>query len=246
MYPPHLFYLKEKGITWFNPSYGICGFWNEYRKLKQRLGGPHDYIWSHRDLKKAKEIYAMSILAKAVEKMEKVGSWWVLKPKNDPPDGVIGNILKDGDKQLMRVREVEVVEHISGDILDTLRKKLSSKQYEPNTILVCFISSGGIYDLEKKSKYISNEITSLSNIFLVFLGTSLSGITENTSDEDILKEMSKVSSVQIKPRYSFISIDPTIDCRDWREGKESNYFIYEGLGKGENRQITLENPPKLF
>lgn len=53
MYPPHLLYLKEKGTTWFNPSYGLNGFWNEYKRLKEKLEKPHDYIWAHGDLKRA-------------------------------------------------------------------------------------------------------------------------------------------------------------------------------------------------
>jgi hypothetical protein len=81
----HLLYLKEKGVAWFNPSYGLNGFWDEYRKLKERLCKPHDYVWSHRDLKRAKEIYAISIIAKVIEKQENVGQWWIVKPKNDPP-----------------------------------------------------------------------------------------------------------------------------------------------------------------
>lgn len=50
----HLYYLKEKGLTWFNPSYGLNGFWDEYRKLSKKLNKPHKYVWNHRDLKKSK------------------------------------------------------------------------------------------------------------------------------------------------------------------------------------------------
>ncbi|MCX6761087.1 MAG: hypothetical protein NTZ84_03240 [Candidatus Nealsonbacteria bacterium] len=66
MYPPHLLYLNEKGTIWFNPSYGINGFWNEYKKLKDKLNKTDSYVWTHRDLKRAKEIYATSIVAMAM------------------------------------------------------------------------------------------------------------------------------------------------------------------------------------
>ncbi len=242
----HLSYLKERGLAWFNPSYGLNNFWIEYNKLKEKLNKPSNYVWSHRELKRAKEIYATSIIAKVMEKQEKNGPWWIIKPKNDPPDGVIGTLVETNGIQKMHVREVEVVEHITGSILETIRNKLSKKRYEPNTILVCYLSRGGVYDFEKESKIIAKEVTSLNHIFLVFPGVKLSSIPKNTSNTEILRAMYKVSSVQIKPVYSFSSIDPVSDCKDWRNGKEGTFYIFQGLGRGSSRPITLKTPPKLF
>lgn len=242
----HLSYLKEKGIAWFNPCNGLMGFWNEYRKLSQKLNKPHQYVWTHRDLKRAKEIYAISIIAKVMQQQENVGSWWILKPKNDPPDGVIGTPIEKNGIKKMNVREVEVVEHLSGEVLDTIKNKLSKKQYEPNTVLVCYLSLGGTYDLEKLSKVISKEITSLDHIFLVFTGQLIKGIPQKATDDELIRAMAKVSLVQIKPIYSVTTFDPIAVCEDWRAGKEGNFFIFEGLGKGEARPIRLEDPPMLF
>ncbi len=242
----HLSYLKEKGLVWFNPSYGLNKFWDEYRKLKERLNKPHDYVWSHRDLKRAKEIYAISIIAKVIEKQENVGQWWIVKPKNDPPDGVIGTLVTTDGIQKMHIREVEVVEHIAGDVLDTIRKKLSDKQYEPNTVLVCHLSQGGVFDFEKVSETICKEQTSLDHIFLAFGGTKVSDIPLGASTEEIARAMFKVSSVQIKPIFSFSSVDPIEDCKEWRNGNEGSFYIFEGLGRGSSRPVTLENPPQLF
>lgn len=239
MNPPHLLYLNKKGTSWFNPGYGLNGFWNEYRKLSQKLNKPHDYVWNHRDLKRAKEIYAISIIAKAMEIQEKTGPWWILKPDDDPPDGVIGTII-DGK---MSVREVEVVECMSKDILETIRKKLSRKRYEPNTFLVCYLSDGGIYNLEEISNIISIEETSLDKIFIVFTGTKLDSIPQSANKNDVLRAIFKVSSVQIKPTYSFVAIDPIKDCEGW---ENSSFFIFEKRGMGDIRPIKLENPPKLF
>ncbi|HUV81279.1 MAG TPA: hypothetical protein VMW21_02035 [Patescibacteria group bacterium] len=245
MYPPNLLYLKEKGTIWFNPCYGINGFWNEYRKLKDKLNKTHSYVWSHRDLKRAKEIYATSIVAMAMAKQDKT-KWWIYKPKDDPPDGVIGTTVQRDGIQEMHVREVEVVEHINGDLLDTIRTKLSRKQYEPNTILVCYISQGGIFDLKKESEIILKEITSLNHIFLVFPGLKLADIPQNVRGDDFLRSIFKISSVQIKPVFSFVSIDPIEDCKLWKSGEEGSFFIFEGIGRGGSRPITLKNPPKLF
>jgi hypothetical protein len=242
----HLSYLKEKGIAWFNPCGGLIGFWKEYNSLRARLNKPHEYVWGHRDLKRAKEIYAISIIAKAMEGQNGTGQWWIMKPKNDPPDGVIGTLIARDGGQWMHVREVEVVEHIDGDILDTIRTKLAGKQYEPNTVLVCYLSQGGFPNLEEVAEVISKEITSLEHIFLVFPGTKLSDIPADAVGDDFLKAVFKVSSVQIKPAYSFKSISLIDDCKNWRDGKEPNFQIFEGIGRGGSRPITLENPPRLF
>ncbi len=169
-----------------------------------------------------------------------------MKPKNDPPDGVIGTLIeKDGIKK-MHVREIEVVEHLSGDVLDTIKNKLSKKQYEPNTVLVCYLSSGGTYDFKKLADDISKEVTSLDHIFFVFTGQEISSIPQNVSDEEFTRSLIKVSLVQVKPIYSVTTIDPISICENWRAGEESNFFIFEGLGKDTERPVTLENPPKLF
>ena len=248
MRPQCLTYLKEKGTVWFNPCYGIIGFWNEYRKLTVKLNKPHKYIWSHRDLKRAKEIYAISIIAMAMNiPKEKEENWMIQKPENDPPDGVIGTIVLKSGYREMHVREVEVVEHINGNILDTIRKKLAGKRYEPNTILVCYVSGSGVYDMEKISQIISKETTNLNHIFLVFPGVKLTDIPENVNDDKFLSTIAKYSLVQIKPVYNFVSINPKEDCEAWKRGNNPNYFIFEGRGTKKGfHSITSENPPKLF
>lgn len=248
MYPPHLSYLKEKGTIWFNPAYGIGAFWGESRKLGEKLNKPFKEVWIHRDFKRAKEIYATSIIAMAMSKQDKK-EFWIIKPKNDPPDGVIGTIIEKDGFQEMHVREIEVVEHIEGNLLDTIRKKLSDKRYEPNTILVCYISQGGGFDPEKEAKIISKEITSLDHIFLVFTGLRASDIPlnfESMDKKDLARVLLKISLVQIKPVFSFSTIDPIEDCKKLREGKEGAFYIFKGVGKGGTESITLENPPKLF
>ncbi len=243
---PHLDYLKEKGLVWFNPCNGLSMFWDEYRKVASNLKGTPDYVWNHRDLKKAKEIYATSIIAKIFEIKEKVGPWYILKPKQDPPDGVIGTILQKNGLKKMHVKEVEVVEHLSGKVSDTIRKKLSEKAYESNTILVCFVTQGGVYDFEEEAKIISKESLGLDNIFCVFLGAKLNEIKVDGGQDEIIKSFLMVSLVQIKPTFSFLSLSPIDACSDWRAGREKNFFIFDGYGKGDQRDVTLKDPPKLF
>lgn len=248
MYPPHLTYLKGKENVWFNPSNGIVGFWEQFRKLKEIFPDKSfNYIWNHRDLKRDKEIYITAITAMGISILEgQKGSWWFLKPQNDPPDGVIGTQISKNGITEMHVREVEIVEHLQGDILDTINKKLVKKQYEPNTILICFLSAGGVEDFKKLSDTVCKDITNLNNIFLAFHGLKISDIPKDQSDEELMRSMFKISLIQIKSIYNFITIDPMKDTEQWRKGNEKNFLIFEHLGKGDLKEITLENPPKLF
>lgn len=242
----HLHYLKERGIAWFNPCYGLVGFWAEYRKLKERFTDKEfDYVWKHRGLKRAKEILATSIVAKLMEKETKQ-SWWILKPKNDPPDGVVGTLIGPEGMQRMHVREIEVVEHMEGKILDTIRRKLSGKSYEPNTALVCYISQGGVTDFEKLHQKIVDEKLSLDHIFCVFPGTHVANVPMDADNETTARTLFKYSLIQLKPVFSFQTIDPIDDCAEWRKGNCANFHIFEGIGKGSSRPITLDEPPKLF
>lgn len=245
MYPQHLKYLQEKGLTWFDPCYGLSLFWAEYNKIKEKTQGTSEYVWSHRDLKRAKEIYAISIIAKAMSKSDG-NRWWITKPKADPPDGVIGTIIKKGDIEEMQVREVEVVEHIGGNIVDTITKKLSGKSYEPNTALVCYVSQSDPFDPEQIFQELSKIHTSLDHIFLVFTGVKVSEVKIDSSKEDFVRSIYKIASIQVKPVYSYVQIDPLDDCKEWRAGVPGSYFTFLGRGKGGAEKITLENPPKLF
>lgn len=96
------------------------------------------------------------------------------------------------------------------------------------------------------SQIISQEITSLNHIFLVFFGLKLSDIPENAERDDFIRSLLKITSVQIKPVFSYVSIDPIKDCEAWKTGKEKTFFIAGGRGKGGWQPITLKNPPKLF
>ncbi len=242
----HLDYLKEKGMAWFNPSVGIVGFWREHEKLKEKLGGVD--VWRHRDLKRAKEIYATSIVAKVFSVTElPTTDWWVHKPKTDPPDGVMGTILERDGIPKMHVREIEVVEHFEGDILDTIRQKLSRKRYEPNTALACFLSSKtDLYELEALAGVIQKEETSLDHIFLVFHGMLASELTTNLQDEDLAKSLAKISVVQLKPVYAVTTISLPEVIAGRRSGNEKDFFVFEGLGRRGMRAYSPETPPKLF
>ena len=246
MFPPHLDYLKDKEIAWFNPCNGLYGFWKELEKLKDR-GVDFRLAWSGRDMKRAKEIYAASMAALALKETETPGQqWWIAKPKQDPPDAVIGTVTEvPGKGNLMSVREIEVVEHLSGSLLDTLEKKLAGKRYEPNTILVCLFSDGGFIDFKKISAEVLQKNLSLPNIFVVAHGGLK--MAPNMSEEEIREGILQLGIIQLAPVFRHIQISPIKVCADWLAGKEGNFLQFQGRGlKPGLTKITNPNPPRLF
>ena len=231
----HLAYLKEKGMTWFNPCHGIVDFWKEYDLIAERYQKlNHKQIWSHRNLKKSREILATAIIAKALEKSTGL-TWWINKPAHDPPDGVVMTLIKNK----IHVREVEVVESVRGNVLETIQNKLKDKRYEPNTILVCHLSFEGQYDLGLIHTQISKLNLPLSHIFCTFVGVQMCELNRTN-------KLYKYAAVQISPTYAYISIDTYDDCRRWGSGHEPHFYISEGLGIGEMRSIAVDRKPSLF
>ncbi len=247
MFPPHLDYLKGPDITWFNPCYGFLGFWQEFNKFKNENNLSFDDTWKSRGIKRAKEIYVTSIAALASQQSEHLKRrWWITKPDQDPPDGVIGTIDETSLGNLINVREVEVVEHFDGDILDTITTKLKQKSYEPNTVLVCLISTTHAYNLKKISEDISKENLHLNHIFLAGHGHMVLDKNKIT-EQDVLEMAKKISLMQIRPVVGVSSLDPLMICKSWAIGKETNWLKLNKRGtKAGLVAVTAENPPKLF
>lgn len=74
----------------------------------------------------------------------------------------------------------------------------------------------------------------------------MSEVPLDVQGDDFLRSIYKISSVQVKPVFSYVKIDPIEDCKEWGSGKTGNFFIFKGRGKGGSRAVTLEDPPKLF
>jgi hypothetical protein len=245
-FPQHLEYLKSSEITWFNPCYGFHGFWEAIKKFQKEKGLGFDDAWKNREMKKAKEIYATAIAAMAMQQSEgNTRPWWFTKPTQDPPDGIIGTVSDNGIGNVMSAREVEVVEHLHGDLVETIERKLERKNYETNTILVCLVSQLGVYDYEKMHETIVAKRLSLAHIFFAGRGGRLPG--SNLTNEQILAIATKVTVVQVSPIFASIEMDPWARCLKWSKGEEGNFLKFDRRGKGVGfRKITSDNPPKLF
>jgi len=245
-FPPHLDYLKNPDIVWFNPCWGYHGFWKRLAQFRQEKGLDFKAAWLDRGMKRNKELYATALLALSMQQDAPTKhGWWFTKPHQDPPDGIIGTILESEIGNIINVREVEVVEYFDGQILDTLKDKMKDKSYEPNTALVCLLSPNttGLIDLKSLSQQIQDAKFPLSYIFAVFHGFEISSLPSNP----VLEDLVKTTLVQLAPEYVVVNFSPHVICKSWFEGKEQSWLKFIGRGKNTDFQkVTVENIPKLF
>lgn len=249
-FPPHLDYLKEKEVIWFNPCWGYYAFWKRFNDFKMENKISDNEAWLHRDMKKNKEKYVAALTSLILQQTnpEKNG-WWFTKTSQDPPDAIIGSPEETEKGNLMKVREVEIVEYLGkGSIIKTIKTKLAKKQYEPNTILMCLLSPDNIkeFEFKKISKQIIKERLSLRHIFVIFHGCLIKSF-ENLSKKEILSELSKITCIQLSPIYNFFSISPQNICNNFITGKEKAWLKFSGRGlKSGFNDAVSENVYKLF
>lgn len=245
-FPPHLDYLKNPDIIWFNPCWGYYGFWKRLTQFRQEKRLDFKTAWLDRGMKRNKELYATALLALSMQQDAPTKhGWWFTKPPHDPPDEVIGTILENEIGNIINVREVEVVEYFDGQILDTLNEKMRDKSYEPNTALVCLLSPNttGLLNLKELSQQIQNIKFPLSYIFVVFHGFEMASLPKNPALEDLVK----TTLVQLAPEYVVVNFSPHKICKSWADGKEQSWLKFIGRGKNTDLQkVTVITTPKLF
>jgi len=251
-FPPHLDYLKNPNIIWFNPCWGYYGFWKRLSEFQQERGIDFQTAWSHRDMKRNKEMYVTAITALCMQQDAPTRhGWWFTKPPQDPPDGIIGTMIEDKSigGNIMKVREVEVVEYIEGSLLKTIRSKLENKSYEPNTILVCLLSSepSKVFDPSTLSEQLKKIELSLPNVFLTFNGFHITPSLQNLTTEEMIDEMLKIAFIQLLPNYATVNVSPCTCCEAFRANKEQGWLKFTKRGRGMGlEKVTVEEAPKLF
>lgn len=252
-FPSYFTYLKDPKIIWFNPCWGYHGFWKRLSEFQEEKNIDFQKAWSHRAMKRNKEIYAMALTALCLQhNLPTEYGWWFTKPIQDPPDGLVATPLKDAamNGNIMHGREVEVVEYLGGSLFDTIQKKLDKKAYEPNTILVCLLSPQNfeILDFKSLAKKIQKTKLPLSHIFVAGNGFSTSVTQfEALTYEEKLKKMLDILLIQLLPKYVTVSISPDDYCKAFFEGKQSAWLKFQSIGKGVGfHEVKVEHPPKLF
>lgn len=245
-FPPHLYYLKNSDIIWFNPCWGYCGFWKRLAQFRQEQGLNEKSAWTDRGMKRNKELYATAMVALSMQQdaPTKYG-WWFTKPSQDPPDGIIGTIKESPRGNIISVREVEVVEYFGGQLLDTLKNKMENKSYGPNTCLVCLLSPGTteVLDFQNIAEQVQKLELSLAHIFVVFHGCKIAPLPKNLSLDDLIK----INLIQLAPKYGVVNFSPQTLCKIWLDGKARSWLKFAGMGKDTNlKKVTTDTPPTLF
>lgn len=212
----------------------------------------HQSAWTHRAMKRNKELYVSAIMALAMRRGTQQ-EWFFTKSKQDPPDGLIGTPVVDSESggNIMSVRELEIVEHFSGSVIDTITTKLNTKhkRYEPNTALVCLLSPKDLesYNFRELSKNLQKIPLPLQHIFAVFHGTKMSELRTGLSEQEAIRRLSSVTLIQFLPEYNEIIILPADCCRTFIEGKEKGWLRFEGRGRNPGfSDVTLDKAPILF
>lgn len=245
-FPPHLNYLKDSNIIWFNPCWGYFGFWKRLTEFRQEKNFDFQTAWLDREMKRNKELYATALLALSMRQdAPNERGWWFAKPSSDPPDGVIATILETPNGNIISVREVEVVEYFGGNLLDALKNKMKNKLYESNTALVCLLSpnSTETLDLIDLSKQIKNIKFPLTYIFVVFHGFEIVSLPKKTGIEDLVK----VTLAQLAPEYIAINFSPHTICKSWNIGNEQAWIKFIGRSRKTGlEKVRTEVVPKLF
>lgn len=242
-FPPHLDYLRNKDLIWFNPCWGFYAFWERFEIFKNENDLDYEDAWLHKKMKNNKEKYFAALVALFLQQnnYEKNG-WWFTKTSQDPPDAIVGTPRETNIGNIISVREIEITEHIGdGDILETIEKKLGRKMYEPNTILVCFISPKNIktFNFKEISANLIKENFSLKNIFILFHGFYVK--SSKIKKEEILLEMQKISFIQLTPVYNSFSLLPQDCCKNFLSGSEKAWLKFSGRGLKPGFQDSISD-----
>ncbi|MFA6463771.1 MAG: hypothetical protein WCV55_02075 [Candidatus Paceibacterota bacterium] len=154
--------------------------------------------------KEDRELCGLSLFGFGLQ--EDTGSdWWINIPNQDPPDGLIMNLLDiDGKGMKVMMREIEMVEHRTDPelLFDVIKKKLVDKFYNSDTVLVCFVLSPAVHDLKLLSEKLEKVSSEFCHVFVIFLGVMFN---ENIPSSQEFK--SQFSVVQLLPKFNSVTFD---------------------------------------
>lgn len=143
---------------WFSPCYVIS-------QLAETI-----LTRDKRKIKKHKEAWVCAVAVICHSKL-KPAEWWIQIPTNDPPDVLAMNLMpsKSGlgqDISILNVEIFEISEHDNESIEESIKRKLSKKDYSGMT-LIAFVRRMGVFKHEKVASYIQQLKPKALCIFLI-------------------------------------------------------------------------------
>jgi len=211
--------INSRAKQWDHPIYGLLSFTVSFVKHgRDILKVP----------KREREIYCVSLVALALREDTKV-DWLIHMPSEvETPDGFVATFPTEitGAKKGL-IREIEVVEHRDSPekLSERIRKKMTEKAYNPDTILVCHIMTTAIYNLRQLANELSTIHSTLEHVFVVFSGIIYTG--DAPTKEQI---QSTYSMVQLLPTYSETIFDVRPHLSDYEKKRQigQEALIIEG------------------
>lgn len=197
--------INQQAKQWEHPIYGMFFMNEELKKVSGNM---------LKTPKKAREVYAISIVAMAMQHNYNY-DWWISTLETEDSDGLIMTFSEVKSGQLKGlIRKIQVVEHrdIKVEIYETIFKKINTTAYDPDTILVCLVLTPGIYNLIELSEKLKTVRSTFEHIFLVFSGI---GIIDPNIPSESLKHT--YSLTQVLPEFSGASFDYRTLLEDFDE-----------------------------
>ncbi len=185
------------------------------------------------------EVWTTTILALAMQHREEK-TFWLGKPKNDPPDMAIMTVTETGH---FHARELEVTRcmHPNEELTTNILKKDKENKLSDKYVLCGFVEAPGHYDLISIGNDLQAKLSNIKNVVLVFNGKGLQS-TNEVVDVSAIRNLWTVA--QISPVFDAITVDISVEYNNWLNEPDKlrytkNGQIYAGKKAPDEPYPTL-------
>lgn len=214
LYPP------EMGMS---PQFAM----NRFKRAMAKYG--QQKVLSESRFQKAREMWASAAFLTGLSKLAEKTYWVAPEYNNQTPD-TYGISFKSHAKyeggQMKEVLNIEVSEyeqHASGDLVETIKRKLNGKAYPEYYVLLIYgIRPGERVDLARVFQELSKETFSVDEIFLL---ASVSGGSENVYK--VVSLFRKRASIDFSVDEELAKSPTQTDMITWSRGLGDDFLIEE-------------------
>lgn len=178
---------------------------------------------------KAREMWASAAFLTGLSKLTEKTYWVAPEYNNQTPD-TYGISFKphakyEGGKmkEVLNIEVSEYEQHASGDLVETIKRKLNGKAYPEYYVLLIYgIRPGERVDLDIVSQELSKETFSVDEIFLL---ASVSGVSENVYK--VVSLFRKRASIDFSVDEELAEAPTQADTITWSQGLGDDFLIEE-------------------